>query len=173
VTSPGSKRWPPRRRAESVLQDLDRALEELDLHGLVADLGLEVVDEAVAVVGLPRLEAGLHGGDGLVTPLGEPCGGDAELAAERVERLSAEEPQDELGLAAAGPASLVLAVALRRSFFMVWCIVPSSPRWVSQETVQRTTSPFRPYSALLKDIGFITTTSVRDSDRRPPNLGWQ
>jgi hypothetical protein len=27
---------------------------------------------------------------------------------------------------------------LCRGFFMVSCIVPSSPRWVSQETVQRT-----------------------------------
>jgi len=111
VTSPGSKRWPPRRRAESVLQDLDLLLEELDLHGLVADLGLEVVDEAVAVVGLARLEPGLHAGKRLVTPLGEFAGRDAERSAEGVERLSADEPQDDLGLAAAGPSSLVLAVA--------------------------------------------------------------
>ena len=69
------------------------------------------MDEAVAVVGLARLEPGLHAGERLVTPLGELVGGDAERAAERVERLAAEEPQDDLGLAAAGPASLVLAVA--------------------------------------------------------------
>jgi hypothetical protein len=37
---PGAKRRPLRRMAESVLQDLDLLLEELDLHGLVADLGL-------------------------------------------------------------------------------------------------------------------------------------
>ena len=52
-----------------------------------------------------------HAGERLVTPLGELAGRDAELAAERVERLSAEEPQDDLGLAAAGPTALVLAVA--------------------------------------------------------------
>jgi len=101
VTSPGSQRWPPRRRADAVLQDLDRALEELDLHGLVADLGLEVVDEAVAVVWLPGLEPCLHGGEGLVTPLGEPAGSDAELPAEGIERLPAEDPQDDLRLAPA------------------------------------------------------------------------
>ena len=56
MTSRGSQRRPPRRKAEAVLQHVDLALEELDLHGLVADLGPirtpEVVDEAVAVVGL-------------------------------------------------------------------------------------------------------------------------
>jgi len=46
--------------------------------------------------------------------LGELAGRDAELPAECVERLSAEEPQDDLGLAAAGQASLVLAVACVR-----------------------------------------------------------
>gem|GEM_PF-3260156 len=96
---------------ESVLQDLDLFLEELDLHGLVADLALEVVDEAVAMIGLARLEPGLHAGERLVTPLGELAGRDLELAAECVEHLSAEEPQDDLGLAAAGPASLVLAIS--------------------------------------------------------------
>ncbi len=89
VTSPGSQRWPPRRRAEAVLQDLD-------LYGLVADLGLEVVDEAVAVVWLPGLEPCLHGGEGLFTPLGEPAGRDAELPAEGNEGLAPEEPQDDL-----------------------------------------------------------------------------
>ena len=82
--------------------------------------------------------------------------------AQGVERLFAEEPQDALGLAAAGPASavgrMVLTVAFVGSaraprslrarfadedvlccgFFMVSCIVPSRPRGVSQETVQRT-----------------------------------
>jgi hypothetical protein len=39
--------------------------------------------------------------------LGELARRDAKLAAERVERLAAEEPQDDLGLAAAGPAAAV------------------------------------------------------------------
>ena len=77
--SPGSKRRPSRQRAESVLQYLDLLLEELDLHGLAADLGLEVEDEAIAVVGLVRLEPGLHAGERLVTPrgfkLGRACRG--------------------------------------------------------------------------------------------------
>ena len=90
---------------------MEAVLQDLDLHGLVADLGLEVVDEAVAEVGLARLDPGLHAGERLVTPLGELAGRDADLAAEGVERLSAEEPQDDLGLAAAGPSALVLAVA--------------------------------------------------------------
>ena len=33
--------------------------------------GESLVYELVAVVGLPRLESGLHGGEGLVAPLGE------------------------------------------------------------------------------------------------------
>jgi hypothetical protein len=74
-----------------------------------------VVDEAVAVVGLARLEPGLHAGERLVTPLGELARRDAELAAERVERLPAEDAEDDLGLAAAGPTAavggMVLAVA--------------------------------------------------------------
>ena len=61
--------------ADAVLGDLDLLLEELDLHGLVADLGLEIVDEAVAVIGLAQLEPGLHAGKHLVTPLGELAGG--------------------------------------------------------------------------------------------------
>ncbi len=96
-----------RRRAEAVLQDLDLLLEELDLHGLVADLGLEVVDEAVVVVGLAGLEPGLHACEGLVTPLGELAGSDAKLPAEGIERLAAEDAEDDLGLAAAGPAAAV------------------------------------------------------------------
>jgi hypothetical protein len=76
---------------------------------MVADLGLEVVDEAVAVVGLPGPEPGLHGRDGLVTPIGEPAWRDAELPAEGVEGLAAQDAQDDLGLTSAGPASPVLA----------------------------------------------------------------
>jgi hypothetical protein len=72
---------------------------------MVADLRLQVVDEAVAVVGLAGLEPGLHACEGLVTPFGEIAGGDAELAAEGVERLAAEDAEDDLGLAAAGPAA--------------------------------------------------------------------
>jgi len=89
---------------ESVRQNLDLLLEALDRHGLVADLGPEVVDEAVAVVGLVRSDPDLHGGEGLVTPLGEFAGLDATFATERVERLAAEELQDDFGIAAAGSA---------------------------------------------------------------------
>ena len=104
-------------------------------------------------------------------------GGDAELASERVERIAAEEPQDDLGLAAVGPTASCPSGRLRRlrarfaaegvvcrGFFMVSCIVPSSPKRVSQETVQRTRTavvgdfrhagggavPARPVAALLK-----------------------
>ncbi len=108
----------------------------------------------------PRgLEPGLHAGERLVTPLGELAGSDAELSAERVEGLAAEEAQHDLGLAADGPASLSqrspssAPPALRahfaaeglscRGFFMVSCIVPSRLRRVSQETVQRTSGTLR------------------------------
>ena len=52
---------------------------------------------------------------------------DIELADER-----------HLHLLAAERAHFVAEGVLCRGFFMVSCIVPSSPRWVSQETVQRT-----------------------------------
>jgi hypothetical protein len=55
------------------------------------------------------LEPGLSGGEELVTPQGEACGQDAELAAECVEGLAAEDAQDDPGLASAGPSSLVLS----------------------------------------------------------------
>ncbi len=91
--------------------------------------------------------------------LGELAERDAELSAERVEGLAAEEAQHDLGLAADGPASLSqrspssAPPALRahfaaeglpcRGFFMVSCIVPSRLRRVSQETVQRTSGTLR------------------------------
>jgi hypothetical protein len=112
VTALGSQRRPPRRRTEVLLQDLDLLLEELNLHGTVADLGLQVANEAVSVLGLAGSEPRLHGDEGLVTPFGELAGSDAALAAEG---------------------------ALCRGFFMVSRVVPSSPDGVSQETVQRTT----------------------------------
>ena len=52
----------------------------------------------------------------LVTQLGELAGRDAELPAERVERLSAENAQDDLDLAAAGPASAVGGMFLAVAF---------------------------------------------------------
>jgi hypothetical protein len=58
----------------------DLAFEELDGHGLVAELGFEVVDEGVASVGLAALERGLSSGEEVVSPFGDACGGDAELA---------------------------------------------------------------------------------------------
>jgi hypothetical protein len=75
-----------------------------------------VVDEAVTVVGLARLAPGLHAGERLVTPLGELAGGDAELAAEGVGRLAAEDAEDDLGLAAAGPTSAVGGIVLAVAF---------------------------------------------------------
>ncbi|MEY4534577.1 MAG: hypothetical protein RLZZ246_895 [Planctomycetota bacterium] len=124
--------------AEAVLQDLDILLEELDLRGLAADLGLQVVDEAVAMIGLAGLEPGLHGGEGLVTPLGERAGRDSELAAEGIEGLATKDAEDDLRLASARPAALVGLCALCRGCFMESCIVASFANPVSQETVRRT-----------------------------------
>jgi hypothetical protein len=76
------------------------------------DGGVALVGEAAGGVDAEDLllqELDLHGGDGLVTPLGEPARRDAELAAEGVEGLAAQDAQDHLGLASAGPASPVLA----------------------------------------------------------------
>ena len=93
------------------------------------------------------------------TTSSHPCQGYGGLAAERVEGLASEEAQHDLGLAAAEPTSLSqrqpssAPPALRahfaaeglscRGFFMVSCIVPSSLRRVSQETVQRTSGTLR------------------------------
>jgi hypothetical protein len=54
--------------------------------GVVYDLGLEVVDEAVAVVQLARPEPSLDSGERLVAPLGEPSPGNGALSAECVSR---------------------------------------------------------------------------------------
>jgi hypothetical protein len=68
----------------------------------------------------------------------------------RVHQLVAEQAQDNLGFAAAGPTVLVVALVfvssacfadegvLCRGLLMVSCLVPSSPKLVSEETVQRT-----------------------------------
>ena len=73
-----------------------------------------------------------------VLGLGELAGGDAELPAEGVERLAAEDAEDDLGLAAARPTAavggMVLAIAfgvLCRGFFMMSRIASSSPKRVS------------------------------------------
>lgn len=73
--------------------------------------------EAVAVVRLQGLQSGLHAREHLVTPPGELAGRDAELAAEGVEGLAAEEAQDDLGLAAAGPAAAVGGMVLADAVF--------------------------------------------------------
>jgi len=73
-----------------------------------------LMDEFVAVVGLPQLESGLHGDEGLVAPLGESGGGDPALPAEGIEGLAFEESQDDLGLPPRGPTALVKARPARR-----------------------------------------------------------
>jgi len=69
--------------------DSQLSSDELDLNGLVAELCLEVVDEAFAVVGLPRLKAGRRGGDSRFMPLGEARGvkPSSRLMASRVSSL--------------------------------------------------------------------------------------
>ena len=91
---------PPLGRAEAALQDVDLRFEEFDLHGMVTDLGLEIVDECVAMIRLARLQSDLHGGERLVTPRRELRGGDANLAADGIKRLTAQESEDDLSLAA-------------------------------------------------------------------------
>lgn len=107
LTSTGSQRRPPLGRVESILQDLNLLLEEFDRHGLISDLGLEVVDEAVGVIGLANLAARLSSPEEFIAPPSEPRGQDAEFATERVERLASEDSKDDLGLASAGPAPFV------------------------------------------------------------------
>lgn len=84
-------------------------------------------------------------------PLGELALHDAELAAERVRHRIAVKRQDDLGLTTPRPPWLVLAVAVIGSaairvhfaaedvewhgFFMVPCIVPSSPNRVARATL--------------------------------------
>ncbi len=52
-----------------------------------------------------------NSGDRLVTPFGELSGRDAALAAQVVARRAAEDAEDDLGLAAAGPAAPIRLVA--------------------------------------------------------------
>lgn len=64
-------------------------------------LGLEVVDEAIAVAALASLTPNPHDGDGPMKPLRELRGGHPELIDEGVEDLSPESAQGDRGLEAA------------------------------------------------------------------------
>ena len=122
---------------------------------------IEIVDEAVAVIGRTRLEPGPHARERLVAPLGELAVGDADLAAEAIASIAAEEALDHLGVAVAGwvaavgelpfrpPPSAPLALRARfadegascRCSSMESCVVPSSPERVTPESVQRDLRP--------------------------------
>ncbi len=108
------------------------------------------MDEAVAVVGLARLEPDLRAGERLLTLLGELAVRDDNRSAEGVERLSADEPvlrrleqRPQSGDRPSGGlrplrARFAAEDVLCHGFFMVPCTVTSSPRRAPQATVQRT-----------------------------------
>jgi len=134
---------------------LDLTLKPLELHGLVADLGLGVVDEAVAVVELAGLEPCLHGGTrasalrwaslSAVTP--NPLLRASSVSPRKSLRTtSALRRLDQRQFSPRSPSAAALALhacgvaegALCRGVLIAPCIVAPFPKSVSQETVQRT-----------------------------------
>src|SRR5665647_1401450 len=93
-------RPPPGQRAGT----LDPRVQQLVLHGELADAAHGGVELALEGIALALLEPGVHAGQSLVFPALEAVDLDAELAGERVERLSAQQPQRHLTLAREAPA---------------------------------------------------------------------
>jgi hypothetical protein len=78
-------------------------VQQLVLHGALADAahgGVELVLEGIA---LALLEAGVEAGERLLLPALEAVDLDAELAGERVAGFAAQEPQRHLTFAGKAP----------------------------------------------------------------------
>ena len=72
---------------------LDPRAEQLVLHGELTDAAQGGVELALQGIALALFEPGVEAGERLVFPALEAVDLDAELAGERVERLSAQQPQ--------------------------------------------------------------------------------
>src|SRR5450759_3758868 len=108
---PQARRWrwrPPRSAlrppAAQRAGTLDLGVQQLVLHGELADAAHGGVELRLERIALALLEPGVEAGERLVFPALEAIDLDAELAGERVERLSAQQPQRDLTLARKAPA---------------------------------------------------------------------
>src|SRR5450756_1124774 len=83
---------------------LDPRVQQLVLHGELTDAPHRRVELALQGIALALLEPGVEAGERLLFPELEAIDLDAELAGERVERFSAQQPQRHLTLAGKAPA---------------------------------------------------------------------
>lgn len=79
-------------------------MQQLLLHGELADAAQGGVELALQGIAVALLEAGVEAGERLLLPALEAVDLDAELAGEGVDRLPAEQPQRHLTLASKAPA---------------------------------------------------------------------
>ena len=110
-----SSRWPPLWKTQAVFQLADFLLEQFDGQCLIANLGLEILNEIIAQIRIAHLDSTLSAGKKIIPPLGELGGRDGELSTERIEGLAAQDSQDDIPLATARLAPLVDADGTRRS----------------------------------------------------------
>ena len=94
---------------------IDFLLEQFDGHYLIANLGLEILNEIIALVRIAHLDSTLSTGKKIIAPLGELRWRDGELSTERIEGLPAQDSQDDIPLATARPAPLIDADGTRHS----------------------------------------------------------
>jgi hypothetical protein len=100
ATSPGENACPREGGECPVLQAPDLGAQQLDFHTQLADplVGGGETGLNRIVVG-PFLQAGIHGRQGLAAPAFQPVGLDADLPRDRIERFSAQQPDDDLAFA--------------------------------------------------------------------------
>src|SRR4051812_2055764 len=89
---------------------LDQATQDVVIQGELADLALRVGELALLYRPRPTLEPLLAGLQERLTPAADGPGGLAGLARERVQRLTAQQPQNHLLLAPRAPAHLPAAL---------------------------------------------------------------
>jgi hypothetical protein len=83
-------------------------VEQLDLHRLIADLGLQTTDLFFVFIVLACLQRRLAAGEEVIAPAGHGGCGDTELARDDVDVLTSEQSKDGFGFAARRVAAAVL-----------------------------------------------------------------
>ena len=76
-------------------------------HRLIANLGLEILNEIIAQIRIAHLDSTLSARKKIISPLGELRWRDGEFSTERIEGLPAQDSQDDISLTTARPASLI------------------------------------------------------------------
>ena len=84
--------------------------QQLVVHGELTDLGPQLGDLLVAVIGRSALEGGLAAGQEVIAPTGEGGGRDTQLAGEEFQALAAVEAEDGSGLARDREAALLAGI---------------------------------------------------------------